>query len=193
MPLPPAAARKIMHTRVIDCRGYEREDGLWDIEGHLTDVKPYTWKKRVGRDLPAGEPAHDMWLRVTIDADMVIHEAIAVTDAGPFSPCGDITPKFSALVGERIGRGWTKELRGVLGGPNGCTHQWELLGRVATVAFQSINRFRPRGPRKPGDIPFHFNTCHMYTPDSDETLRRWPDLYTGTKPKPAQPEPEPHD
>jgi hypothetical protein len=126
-----------------------------------------------------------MWLRITIDTDMVIHEAVAVTDASPFLPCGDITPKFSALVGKKIGRGWTKELRSSIGGVNGCTHQWELLGRVATVAFQSVNRFRPRKPRKPGDIPFHFNTCHMYAPDSDETLRRWPDLYTGPKPKPA--------
>jgi hypothetical protein len=181
MPLPPAKARKIMHTRVIDCRGYEREDGLWDIEGHLTDTKPYTWKKRIGRDLPAGEPAHDMWMRITIDADMLIHEAVAVTDAGPFAPCGDITPKFAALVGKRIGRGWTKELRAIVGGVNGCTHQWELLGRLATVAFQTINRFRPRSPRQPGQIPFHFNTCHIYAPDSEETLRRWPDLYTGPK------------
>ena len=48
MPLPKAAARKLMHTRTIDCRGYEREDGLWDIEGRLSDIKSYTWKNRDG-------------------------------------------------------------------------------------------------------------------------------------------------
>lgn len=179
-----------MHTRVIDCRGYEREDGLWDIEGHLTDTKPYTWKNRAGRDLPAGESAHDMWIRITIDTDMRIHEAVAVTDSGPFAPCGDITPKFAALVGRRITRGWTRELRAILGGAHGCTHQWELLGRVATVAYQTTNLARHRKPRKPGQIPFHFNTCHMYTPHSEETLRRWPDLYTGPKPEPADVEPQ---
>ena len=30
-------------------------------------------------------------------------------------------------------------------------------------------------------VPRTFNTCHMYTADTDETLRRWPELYTGSK------------
>ncbi len=38
MPLsPPAASREHIHTRVVECRGYRRDDGLWDIEGHITD------------------------------------------------------------------------------------------------------------------------------------------------------------
>jgi hypothetical protein len=188
MPLPKAAARKLLHTRTIDCRGYEREDGLWDIEGRLTDAKAYTWKSRGGdTELAAGEFAHDMWIRITIDLDMRIHDAVAVTDAGPFARCGDITPKFEVLKGKRIGRGWTKELRDAIGGPNGCTHQWELLGRIATVAYQTTNVARRRRPRQPGEIPYVFNTCHMYTPTSPETLKRWPDLYTGPLPRADQP------
>ena len=184
MPLPrPVTPRNLMHNRVIDCRGYERADGLWDIEGHLTDTKAYTWFDRgsIG-DLPAGQPAHDMWIRLTIDLNMVIYEAVAVTDAGPYSPCGDITPRFAKLKGMRIERGWTKGLRDIIGGPNGCTHQWELLGRIAATAYQSTNNARQaKHPRKPGEVPRTFNTCHMYTPESEETLRRWPDLYTGPK------------
>ena len=41
MPLSASAERKPIHARQIDCRGYQREDGLWDIEAHLTDVKSY--------------------------------------------------------------------------------------------------------------------------------------------------------
>lgn len=179
MPLPSAKARRLIHTRSIDCRGYERDDGLWDIEGHLTDTKTYTWMNRGGvRNLAAGEPAHDMWIRLTIDLDMTIREAVAVTDAGPYSPCGDVTAKFARLEGMQIRRGWTKALREVIGGPHGCTHQWELLGRVAMVAYQSTyGARRDKRPRKPGEIPYQFNSCHMYTPESPETLRRWPDLY----------------
>ena len=44
MPLPPPAPRDLKHTRTIVCQGYEREDGLWDIEARLTDTKP--------RDIP---------------------------------------------------------------------------------------------------------------------------------------------
>ena len=185
MPLPRAQARKLIHTRIIDCRGYEREDGLWDIEGHLTDTKTYTWHNRGGvKDLAAGEPAHDMWIRLTIDLDMVIHAAVAVTDAGPHTPCGDITVKFARLQGVRITRGWTKSIRDLLGGANGCTHHWELLGRVATVAYQTTyGTKREKRPYRPGQIPYQFNSCHMYAADSPETLRRWPELYTGPQPQ----------
>ncbi|MBM3341759.1 MAG: DUF2889 domain-containing protein [Betaproteobacteria bacterium] len=183
MPLPRPTPRKLMHNRVIDCRGYERDDGLWDIEGHLTDAKTYTWEKRNGvTDLPAGQFAHDMWIRLTIDLNMVIHEAMAVTEASPYNGCGDFTHKFAKLKGLRIDRGWTKKIRNLIGGPYGCTHQWELLGRVAAAAYQSTNNARQnKFPRKPGDMPRTFNTCHMYTAESEETLRRWPDLYKGPK------------
>jgi Protein of unknown function (DUF2889) len=183
MPLPRPAARQLMHHRQIDCKGYEREDGLWDIEGRLCDTKTYTWKNRGGAtDLPAGHPAHEMWIRITIDLDMNIHECVAATDAGPYAPCGDITPKFAQLKGMRITRGWTKGLRDIIGMANGCTHQWELLGRIAATAYQSTNNARQlKNPRKPGEMPRTFNTCHMYAAGSDETLRRWPDLYTGKK------------
>lgn len=183
MSLPRPVNRKLSHTRTIECRGYEREDGLWDIEGHLTDVKTETWKNRTGSsDLPAGMPAHDMWIRLTIDLKFVIHEAIAVTASGPYALCGDITPKFAQLKGVRIGRGWTKGLRDLIGGANGCTHQWELLGRMASAAYQITNRARQAVHKhQPGTIPHTFNTCHMYTPESEETLRRWPELYKGPK------------
>jgi hypothetical protein len=32
MSLPAPAPRRHLHTRVISCEGYEREDGLFDIE-----------------------------------------------------------------------------------------------------------------------------------------------------------------
>lgn len=184
MPLPPAVARKPMHTRTFDCHGYEREDGLWDIEGHLRDTKPYTWRRGEGRvELPPGEPVHDMWIRLTIDLDMTIHEAVAVTDASPYRGCGNITPNFGALKGKTIKRGWTKELRDMIGGVNGCTHMWELLGRIATVAFQSTGVARNlHRPLRPGQIPYQFMACHMYTPDSHATLQRWPQLYQGPRP-----------
>jgi hypothetical protein len=43
MSLSPPASRDPIHDRRIDCRGYRRSDGLWDIEGHLTDTKTYAF------------------------------------------------------------------------------------------------------------------------------------------------------
>jgi hypothetical protein len=39
MPVPAAERRKLVHTRQIECRGYQRDDGHWDIEGHIVDTK----------------------------------------------------------------------------------------------------------------------------------------------------------
>jgi len=44
MPLPDGSPRKHAHTRAIEYRGYEREDGLWDIEAHMTDTKTYEFR-----------------------------------------------------------------------------------------------------------------------------------------------------
>ena len=41
MPLPPPVPRQSAHLREVRFEGYERDDGLWDIEGRITDVKPY--------------------------------------------------------------------------------------------------------------------------------------------------------
>ncbi|MFQ5955759.1 MAG: DUF2889 domain-containing protein, partial [Kiloniellales bacterium] len=79
MPLSPAAAREPMHTRQIECRGYRRQDGLWDIEGHLTDEKSYAFHNQWRGEIASGEPVHDMWLRLTVDDDLLIHEAEATT------------------------------------------------------------------------------------------------------------------
>ena len=44
MPLSGPAPRKLIHTRKIRCTGIERDDGLWDIEGRITDVICYSFK-----------------------------------------------------------------------------------------------------------------------------------------------------
>jgi hypothetical protein len=42
MPLPVTdVERELRHTRRVRYEGYRRADGLWDIEGHLTDIKSH--------------------------------------------------------------------------------------------------------------------------------------------------------
>jgi hypothetical protein len=182
MPLSPPATRRLMHTRAIECCGYEREDGLWDIEGHLVDTKTYaTTARDTGRARQPGEPVHNMWLRLTIDLDLLIHAAEAATDAGPYTPCGDITPNFKALQGLTIGAGWRKNMLELVGGARGCTHLVELLGPLATTAFQATNRAREKhnAGKSVTKKPYQINACHMYKDDSPAVKERWPQFYTG--------------
>ena len=184
MPLSNAVPRKLIHTRAIECKGYERADGLWDIEAHLTDVKSVVHSRREGgRARQPGEPVHDMWLRVTIDLDMKIHEVEAKTDEGPYAVCGNITPNFKSLAGLTIGPGWRRAIAERVGGVQGCTHLVELLGPLGTTAFQATNRARQaRNVGRPAaKRPFQLNSCHVYKDDSPAVLERWPEHYTGPR------------
>ncbi|PHZ83398.1 DUF2889 domain-containing protein [Paremcibacter congregatus] len=138
MPLSAPAPRKHLHTRNIICDGYEREDGLWDIEARMEDIKTYTFDNRYRGTIEPGEPLHEMYLRLTIDDDMVVQDIEAHIDNHPFATCPAIAPDYRKLVGARIGLGWRRAIRDRMGGVQGCTHLNELLQPLATVAIQTM-------------------------------------------------------
>ena len=178
MPLTTSPPRKLIHTRRIECNGYEREDGLWDIEANLVDTKAVPHMRRHGGQVrQPGDPVHNMWLRLTIDLDMVVHDAEAQTDAGPYPICGDVTVNFKRLIGLKIGPGWRREIRAREGGTHGCTHLVELLGPLGTTAFQATGRAREaRNAAKPTrKKPYQIGTCHVYREDGPAVLERWPE------------------
>ena len=183
MPLSAPAPRELLHTRTVTCHGYRREDGLWDIEGHLVDVKTYGFDNHHRGRVEAGEPVHEMWLRLSIDDDMTIRAAEAATDHAPYAMCPDITPRFGLLEGLRIGPGFHREVQKRVGGVKGCTHLVELLRPLATAAFQTLvakRRKREADADGPPKRPVFLNTCHAHASDSPEVKRRWPAFYTGT-------------
>jgi len=189
MPLPPPVPRELLHTRTIECSGFRRADGLWDIEAHLKDVKSYPFTNEDRGTLQPGDPLHEMVMRLTLSEDMVVREVEAVTEAGPFLMCGDITPAFKKLVGERIGPGWRGRVKELVGGVKGCTHLVELLGPMATVAFQTLWSRKARemmgkadepkaaGGRKPGWL----DGCHALAADGPIVKRQHPEWYQPTR------------
>jgi hypothetical protein len=184
MPLPHPAPRTLKHTRAIECKGYERADGLWDIEANLVDTKTYVHTSRDGgRERQPGDPVHNMWIRFTIDLDLRIHDVEAVTDNGPYAICGNITGAFKSLIGLTIGPGWRKEIAARVGGVKGCTHLVELLGPLGTTAYQATGRAREaRNAGRPSTRkPYQINSCHVYKDDSEAVRERWPQFYTGSR------------
>jgi hypothetical protein len=183
MPLSPPAPREPIHHRRIDCRGWRRSDGLWDIEGHLSDTKAYPFPNQWRGEIAPGEPIHDMWIRLTVDDELTVVRAEAATDAGPFSVCGAITPAFAVLEGLRLGRGWRRAVRERLGGVSGCTHLVELLGPLATTAYQTIYPWRAsRRPEIDHDQPpRHLDSCHALARDGEIVHRHYPRWYTGSR------------
>lgn len=184
MPLSKSASRSLSHSRDITLRGYERDDGLWDIEAHLIDTKSYSFPNQDRGEIGAGEPLHEMWVRLTIDIDLKVHHAEAVTDASPFNSCPSITPIFEKLIGMSIGPGWNRKIKEIMGGACGCTHLTELLGPMATTAYQTLVRARKEygaSENQASEPPSYLNTCHMLSSDGPVVKEQWPQFYTGPK------------
>lgn len=182
MSLPPSTSpREALHTRTINCEGYLREDGLWEVEGHLVDTKKYLFENRWRGAIPPGTPIHGMWLRLTVDDQMVVHDCVATIEYSPFAGCGDITERYSQLIGKQIKPGWTRTVRNLLSGTKGCTHMTELIGPVSTTLFQTMAKKKKSNPEEPPKRPFYLNGCHMWATDGEQVLQFHPRFYTGDK------------
>lgn len=181
MPLSPPADREEIHHRRYDFRGFRRDDGLWDIEGRLTDTKTYPFANESRGTIEAGEALHDMWLRLTIDEDLKIHDIEAVMDDTPYEICPAITPNYRKMIGVTIGPGWRHEIRHRVSGRAGCTHLVEMLSALATVAFQTLYPTRAAKKKEEPSVkrPGLIDSCHTYRSDGEVVKAQWPDFYTG--------------
>lgn len=182
MPLSKPTPRQHVHTRKIQCLGFHREDGLWDIEARLIDTKTYSFGNMDRSGINAGEAIHDMLVRVTLDGNFLIHAAEASTDSGPYAVCPAINRAFSQLEGLTIAPGWRRAVLERFGRAKGCTHLTELLlGPIATTAFQTIRGSREGadGPDKEATATRIVGTCHALASDGPIVQREWPELYTG--------------
>jgi len=87
MPLPERPAsigRRPVHLRAITMRGYHRQDGLYEIEGRVSDSKDLPFSPPAGdRHVKVGDLVHDMWVRIAVDTDLVVHEIESVSDSTP--------------------------------------------------------------------------------------------------------------
>lgn len=191
MVLSAPTDRDHLHTRTVTCQGFRRHDGLWDIEGHMTDIKTYAFHNDHRGSIEPGDPLHDMSLRITVDDSLTIVGAEATTDKAPYAICPSITPNFQNLIGLSIKGGFTKMVRTRLGGVHGCTHLVELLGPMATTAFQTIYPIlvkeraeraaetTPAAPKKDEKPPALLNSCHAYASNGPLVKKLWPAFYTG--------------
>ncbi len=177
MPLPAPVPREPLHLRRISYEGFRRADGRFDIEAHLIDTKDHPFVLATGVRQPE-EPVHDMWVRVTIDAEFHVHDIEAATDAMPYpGHCNRITPAYKQLIGCNLVRGFRKAIAERLGGIQGCTHLSELLAYLPTAAIQTFAGLRKEtegwGDRK----PFQLDACHALATDGEAVRLYYPRWY----------------
>ena len=182
MALPQATEREKKHHRRIDCEGFERSDGLWDIDVHIVDTRTYDCTyDEYHRDgiIRAGEPVHDMWLRFTIDLEFLIHDVHAASDQTPFAVCPRAAVSMRDLIGLRIGRGWLGLARERIGTDRSCTHLMDLLGQLAATAYQTLHEAleERESARASREKPPILDTCVALSSHGEVVKNLWPEFY----------------
>ena len=184
MALPPPSPRKLSHTRTVVYQGFDREDGLWDIEAELTDVKTFDFQVPNEVTFRANEPIHGLKIRVTLNAQLVIQDVVTSMDRIPHPECAGAPHGMHKLIGCTMGPGWRKVINQHVGGTDGCTHLREMLANMATAAYQTVpasqwHRRELAGKPQPEitQPPFHLGQCHSWALDSPTTQRAYPMFY----------------
>ncbi|HSY28211.1 MAG TPA: DUF2889 domain-containing protein [Burkholderiaceae bacterium] len=180
MPLSlPISQRALKHRRAIQIDAFARDDGLWDIDAHISDIKTRDAMLASGMR-PAGTPLHDLFLRVTIDTQFNIVAAEAASDQVPYpGHCDTIGPAYSKLAGLNLVKGFRKALQANLGDVLGCTHITELALVLPTVAIQAFagEVFDPHeGSNISGEErkPFQLDRCHALRSDGAAVAKYYP-------------------
>lgn len=192
MALSPSAAREPLHTRRVECRGFVREDGLFDVEAELIDDKTYAFDNHWRGRVEPGDPVHHMRVRLTVDERLEIRVAEAETLRSPFAICPDATANVARLVGLRIRPGWMREVKALYGRDQGCTHILELMYPIGTTVFQTIFPWRERKMRESGASEAEalrkgppLDSCWAYSREREVVKRLWPEEYTGPEGDPV--------
>lgn len=171
-------SRRKLHERQVIAEGFEREDGLFDIEGRLTDQKSYPFDNAFRGTIEAGDWVHRMGLRLTVDRSFRIHRVEAAMADHPFAVCPEITGAFRKLEGLSIRPGFTRKMRERVGGINGCTHIVNLVEQLAVVAFQTIGPLLKDDPDfVPRGKPRHLDSCHALRSDGPVVREHYPQWY----------------
>jgi hypothetical protein len=161
-------------------RGYKRSDGLYEVEGRIIDAKAYDFSPLLGgKHVAAGDPVHDMGVRIIFDAQMVVREIATFTNAAPYSMCPSGGDALRSLEGLRLSSGWAKEVRERLSGAASCTHLMQLLMPLATVAFQTLSPVRQAQPlrRDATGRPLKIDSCYAYGASEALVREHWPEYF----------------
>jgi hypothetical protein len=125
----------------------------------------------------AGDPIHEMSLCLTVSTAFLIVGARAESTVVPYAGfCERVAPDYRKLIGMTISAGFMREVRGLFGGANGCSHLTELIGAVATAAFQTMSEEINASTDRQ---PFQLDGCHALRTEGDAVRLFYPKWYRG--------------
>lgn len=146
----------------------------------MVDAKPYPHTDFARGHREAGEPVHDIVLRIAVDDERTIREIEVRMNAVPFGTCAETAPLLDALIGEKVAAGWRERLRAKISRTQSCTHTIELFGPAITTLFQMLAMGKhPEGAdvreeQSKGPRPFFLGGCHSWRLDGENARRYFP-------------------
>jgi hypothetical protein len=180
MPLSSPVPRALRHTRAIQIDAFARDDGLWDLDARITDVKVKDVTLASGLR-PGGTFLHDLTLRITINRELTIVDAEAASDAVPYPGyCDQIGPAYKQLIGLSLMKGFRLGIKERLSGVLGCTHLTELAQVLPTAAIQAYandviqTRDGAAGNDQLTERPFQLEKCHALRVDAPAVAKYYP-------------------
>lgn len=177
-----AVSRRPIHTRTLTVQVYERDDGLFDVEAGLVDVKQIDMRLATGLR-PAGQPVHDMQLFLVVDRQLNIVEAGSVTRAMPYPGfCSEHGDAYARLKGLNLLRGFRAELKQRLAGIQGCTHLSELASVLPTAVIQAFagHVLDTQEGGDDGTPPFQLDRCHALSREGQVVKTHYPRWFLAT-------------
>ncbi|MDH4363091.1 MAG: DUF2889 domain-containing protein [Acidimicrobiia bacterium] len=164
-----------IHRRVYNCEAFEDGPDRMRVRGHLNDTKP------LGLGLADGEPMviHDMSIELIVTLPtFTIVDVIAQMHVHPYDICPAVLADYRQLIGRSVTRGYSKAVRELFGGPQGCSHLGALLQAMGPVAVQAswgmATLNEPPGAafqNEDGEadrqrrLAMNVNTCHVWAED----------------------------
>lgn len=180
MPLsPPTSRRALKHTRAIQIEAFVRDDGLWDFDARITDIKTRNIALASGMR-SAGDPLHDLRLRLTVDTQLNVIDAEAALDAVPYPGfCDTIGPAYKKLVGLNLMRGFRDGVKQRLSGIQGCTHLSEMAMVLPTAVIQAfagdvLDTRDGASNDQQSQKPFQLDRCHALRTDGAAVAKYYP-------------------
>ena len=180
MALPTAAReRQLKHRRSIEVDIYACGNGLWEVDARISDVRTAPTCMVTGV-LPAGQPIHDMLLRLVVDERFNVIDAGAQTTSMPYpGECERYGDAYARLKGLNLLKGFRQAVKERLGGVLGCTHITELTQVLPTAVVQAFagEVIDTRGDSADSRQPFQIDRCQALRADGPTVQTYYPRWY----------------
>jgi hypothetical protein len=175
----PASPRKLLHRRAFDVQVFSRDDGLYEVEACIQDIKTRDLTL-AGEIRGAGTPVHEMTLHLLVDERLNIRQAASRSPWTPYpGHCDRHGDAYARLAGLNLLKRFRAEVKLRLGGVQGCTHLTELCSVLPTAVLQAfagiVHDIREGDDSE--QQPWQIDRCHALRSDGAVVQTHYPRWY----------------